>query len=82
MATDFVLFVLISMLVVAASMYLPNHVLVMYRRIWYYVHGEIAGITKSGGVWGEAVKTAGHGVTVRAGGTEMVTATARAWGEL
>lgn len=36
---NFVLFVLISMLVAAASMYLPNHVTVIYRRIWYYVDG-------------------------------------------
>lgn len=81
-AIDFVLFVLVSMLVAAASMYLPDHVVVMYRRIWYYVHGEIAGITKSsGGSVGDVVKTAVHGVG-GSGGTDMVTATSRAWGEL
>ena len=39
-ATDMILLVLISMLVAAATMYLPNHVALIYNRIWYYVHGE------------------------------------------
>jgi hypothetical protein len=68
------------MLVAAASMYLPNHVTIMYRRIWYYVHGEIASIAKSGGGVGDVVKTAGNGVG--AGGTDVVTATSRGLGEL
>jgi hypothetical protein len=68
------------MLVAAASMYLPNHVTIMYRRIWYYVHGEIASITKSGGVAGDVVKTAVSGDGAR--GTDAVTATSRALGEL
>jgi hypothetical protein len=57
---DFILIVLVSMLVAAASMYLPDHVAVMYRRIWYYWHGEIAGISKSAGGWkvvGEQLNT-------------------------
>ncbi len=69
------------MLVAAASMYLPNHVTVMYRRIWYYVQGEVASITKSGGVVGEVVKTAVNGAGAGARGTDMVTATSRALGE-
>jgi hypothetical protein len=69
------------MLVVAASMYLPNHVSIMYRRIWYYVQGEVASITKSGAAAvGEVVKTAVS--SVGAGEAEMVTATGRAIGEL
>ena len=36
-------------------MYLPNHVVLIYKRIWYYVHGEFANIT---GVASEAIKTA------------------------
>jgi hypothetical protein len=53
------------MLVAAASMYLPDHVVVMYRRIWYYMHGEIAGISKSAGGWkvvGEQLITATAGM--------------------
>lgn len=46
--SDFILFVLVAMMVAAASMYLPNHISTIYRRIWYYMHGEIVGITKGG----------------------------------
>ena len=68
------------MLVAAASMYLPNHILVIYRRIWYYVHGEIASITKSGGAVGDVVKTGVSGGVGR--DTHIVTATTRALEEL
>ncbi|ERF69154.1 hypothetical protein EPUS_01110 [Endocarpon pusillum Z07020] len=85
---NFVLFVLISMLVAAASMYLPNHVVIIYRRIWYYVHGEIASITKSasgggGGVGGvgDVVKTSIDGLGTSRG-VDVVTATSRGLGEL
>lgn len=72
-------------------MYLPNHVAIIYRRIWYYVHGEIASITKSasagggggGGVggMGDVVKTSVDGLgTTR--GVDVMTATSRGWGEL
>lgn len=44
-AIDLILFVLVSLLVTAASLYLPNHVAVIYNRIWYYVHGELKYIT-------------------------------------
>ena len=33
-------------------MYLPNHVVIIYKRIWYYVHGEIANITRNGATEG------------------------------
>lgn len=39
---DLVLFILISLLVTAAWLYLPNHVSIIYNRIWYYLHGEFA----------------------------------------
>ncbi|KAK5051879.1 hypothetical protein LTR84_002682 [Exophiala bonariae] len=40
---NLILFILVSLLVTAASLYLPDHVAVIYNRIWYYVHGgEIA----------------------------------------
>lgn len=63
------------MLVMAASMYLPNHATLMYRRIWYYVHGEIASITKSGGGVGEVVKTIVDGGAVGLAEKGVMTAT-------
>ncbi len=69
------------MLVVAASMYLPNHVVVIYRRIWYYVHGEIASITKSASGGSGTAKTAVDGLGMSSV-VDVVTATARAVGEL
>jgi hypothetical protein len=42
------------MLVTAATMYLPNHVALIYNRIWYYVHGELVHLKGNGG---EAIKT-------------------------
>jgi len=51
---DLILFILVSLLVIAASLYLPNHVAVIYNRIWYYLHGEFAYMTA-----GSADKAAG-----------------------
>lgn len=88
---NFIVFVLIAMLVVAASMYLPNHASLMYRRLWYYVHGEIAGISKAGGAGvAEVLKSAaaaaaagdGGAVAVAAGTDVRTTATASAMREL
>ncbi|KIV84938.1 hypothetical protein PV11_00683 [Exophiala sideris] len=39
---NLVLFILISLLVTAAWLYLPNHISIIYNRIWYYLHGEFA----------------------------------------
>ena len=55
-ALDFILLVLISMLVTAATMYLPNHVAVIYNRIWYYVHGEFVHLKGNGS---EVLRTTG-----------------------
>lgn len=38
--TDFVLFVLVTLLIAAASMYLPNHIMTIWKRVWYYYQGE------------------------------------------
>ncbi|KAL9623284.1 MAG: hypothetical protein Q9160_002391 [Pyrenula sp. 1 TL-2023] len=35
-----ILFILVSMLITAATLYLPNHVVTIYNRVWYYYHGE------------------------------------------
>lgn len=77
---NLVLFVLIFMLVAAASMYLPNHVTVIYRRIWYYVDGGDAGTTKSSAVVGEVMGTALSGVATKH--SDILATTSRALGEL
>ena len=51
---DFILLVLISLLVTAATMYLPNHVSLIYNRVWFYVHGEYLHLKGSGS---EVLKT-------------------------
>jgi len=53
---NLILLVLISMLVTAATMYLPNHVTLIYNRIWYYVHGEYLHLKGNGS---EVLKTPG-----------------------
>ena len=58
---DFVLLTLLSMLVAAATMYLPSHIVLICNRLWYYIHGEIAHI-KAGGV-AEALKSTAAGLT-------------------
>jgi hypothetical protein len=37
-----ILFLLVSLLVTAATLYLPSHIGVIYHRMSYYVHGEDA----------------------------------------
>jgi hypothetical protein len=53
--------VLVSMLVTAATMYLPNHVVLIYNRIWYYVHGEFVHLKGNGS---EVLKTPGANAVV------------------
>lgn len=43
---NMILFILFSLLVTAATMYLPNHVVLIYNRIWYYLHGNGNGATE------------------------------------
>jgi len=35
-----VLFLLFTLLVTASTMYLPNHILTICNRVWYYANGE------------------------------------------
>jgi len=53
---NLILLVLVSMLVTAATMYLPNHVALIYNRIWYYVHGEYLHLKGNGS---DVLKTPG-----------------------
>ncbi|KAK7888222.1 hypothetical protein LTR67_009099 [Exophiala xenobiotica] len=46
---NFILFMLISLLVTAAYYYLPNHILIIYNRVWYYLQGELASKTAGAG---------------------------------
>jgi hypothetical protein len=74
---DLILFILISLLVTAASLYLPDHIAVIYNRIWYYVHGgEIAYMTAAVAP-GEKTSLAVEGLRItsdalRAGATATV----------
>ena len=61
------------MLVTAATMYLPNHVAVIYNRIWYYVHGEFVHLKGNGN---EVLKTTGASIVGSATKKMMVAETA------
>lgn len=45
---DIIILTLLTLLISAATLYLPNHISLIYNRIWYYVHGESTG--SSGGM--------------------------------
>ena len=49
------------MLVTAATMYLPNHVALIYNRVWFYVHGEYLHLKGNGS---EVLKTPGPSAVV------------------
>ncbi|ETI23236.1 hypothetical protein G647_05034 [Cladophialophora carrionii CBS 160.54] len=53
---NFILFLLVSLLVTAATLYLPSHIGVIYNRMSYYVHGEYAYNTAAGPS-GEAISS-------------------------
>ena len=38
--SDVIILTLFSLLVTAASMYLPDHIYQICNRVWYYVHGN------------------------------------------
>ncbi|KIW20159.1 hypothetical protein PV08_00734 [Exophiala spinifera] len=46
---NFILFMLVSLLVTAAYYYLPDHVFLIYNRVWYYLQGELAYSAVAGG---------------------------------
>ena len=58
---DFILFLLVSLLVTAATLYLPSHIAVIYNRMSYYVHGEYAYNTALGPA-GETISFAKDGL--------------------
>ncbi len=44
---DFIVLVLLSLLITAAVAYLPNHLIVISNRLWYYVQGETLDLTST-----------------------------------
>ena len=48
-STDFIVLVLLSLLITAAVAYLPNHLIVISNRLWYYVQGETLDWTSTKG---------------------------------
>ena len=57
---DLIVLVLLSLLITAAVAYLPNHLIVISNRLWYYVQGETLELTstKSGGQTGSVLDAA------------------------
>ena len=47
-ATDSFLFLFLSMIIIAASLYLPEHISFIVRRAWFYWGGDEVGIGKRG----------------------------------
>ncbi|KIW96912.1 uncharacterized protein Z519_02303 [Cladophialophora bantiana CBS 173.52] len=68
---NLILFLLVSMLVTAATLYLPNHVIVIYHRICYYISGEFAYKTSTN-LSGEALTLAGDGLRITADAIDSV----------
>lgn len=52
---------LVSLLVTAAYYYLPDHVFLIYNRVWYYLQGELAYSAVAGGGNKSVYLTAGSG---------------------
>ncbi|EXJ80433.1 hypothetical protein A1O1_08578 [Capronia coronata CBS 617.96] len=76
---NLILFILVSLLVTAASFYLPNHIAVIYNRIYYYVNGEFAYATATAG--GKAVSYMTDGLAMNSGTPALVTSTAQVMGD-
>lgn len=76
---DFILFMLVSLLVTAAYYYLPNHVLIIYNRVWYYLQGELASKTAAAGAANKSIYIADGlrttAAALKAASVESTTAT-------
>lgn len=51
-----IILILFSLLVAATTMYLPNHIMTIYNRVWYYTHGENVTDAITIGKGGDAIK--------------------------
>ncbi|KIW75685.1 hypothetical protein AYO21_11585 [Fonsecaea monophora] len=75
---NLILFLLVSLLVTAATLYLPNHLVIIYHRICYYISGEFA-YKSSTNLSQEAAALTADGLRVASGAIEsVVTPTLRA----
>lgn len=49
MSTDSILFLLLSLLIIAASLYLPEHVGIIFNRVLYYFSGDEQSLNNGNG---------------------------------
>jgi len=59
--TDSFLFLFLSMIIIAASLYLPEHITTIASRAWFYYAGDDAGLGVSEGVGGWKAAGVGEG---------------------
>ena len=73
---DFIVLALLSLLITAAVAYLPNHLIVISNRLWYYVQGETLDLTstKSGSQTGSVLDAARSVMSVSRTGAAKQTA--------
>jgi hypothetical protein len=57
---DSFLFLFISMIIVAASLYLPQHIMEIASRAWFYYAGD-EGVRRVGGKWDVVASGTGVG---------------------
>ncbi|KAJ9651274.1 hypothetical protein H2198_009428 [Neophaeococcomyces mojaviensis] len=67
MVFNSILFILISFLVTAAFFYLPDHLFIIYARVWYYISGEFTHANTSASGMMDILKTAKDVVTSSGG---------------
>lgn len=60
---DSVLFLVLSMVVIAAALYLPEHVTMMARRAWFYYAGDESGARDVG----DGIGAAGNIADIKSG---------------
>ena len=69
--TDSFLFLFLSMIIIAASLYLPEHISTIMRRAWFYWAGDETGTLKSGRiVVGDDIVAGGRGFDAGGGGMD------------
>ncbi len=77
-ATDSVLFLLVSLTLIAMILYLPRHIAFILGRAWFYMHGDSVDVVE---LTKEAVHTLAAGALGGGGGTASSSAAAAAAAE-
>jgi hypothetical protein len=54
-SSDVIILAILSLLIAAAIFYLPNHIVIVSNRLWYYVHGEFLYANNGGNASAAAV---------------------------